>query len=51
MALKRITKELADIQKNPIPNVKASPLEESNLFLWHAKILGPEGSSYEGGTF
>lgn len=51
MAIKRIQKELADINKNPNLNFSAGPVSNSNLFLWQANLKGPEGSPYEGGLF
>lgn len=48
--LKRLTKELADIQKETIPNISAGPIKD-DLFEWSAVILGPEKTPYEGGVF
>jgi ubiquitin-conjugating enzyme E2 D/E len=48
--LKRLTKELADIQKESIPNISAGPIKD-DLFEWSAVILGPEKTPYEGGVF
>lgn len=48
--LKRLTKELADIQKETIPNISAGPTKD-DLFEWSAVILGPEKTPYEGGVF
>lgn len=48
--LKRLTKELADIQKETIPNISAGPIKD-DLFEWSAVILGPEKTPYEGGIF
>jgi len=48
-ALRRITKEYGDIQKNPIENVLLVP-DETNLYHWIATIKGPE-PYYAKGTF
>ena len=48
--IKRLTKELKDMEKNDIPNLSASPIC-NNLFEWEAVILGPIGTPYEGGIF
>ncbi|KAG0048760.1 hypothetical protein BGZ83_006317 [Gryganskiella cystojenkinii] len=51
MALRRIKKEIRELQENPSPFYTASPVSEDDLFLWEATIRGPVGSLYEGGIF
>ena len=48
--VRRLQKELLDIQRNDIPNLSAGPVGE-NLFEWEAVILGPVETPYEGGIF
>jgi ubiquitin-conjugating enzyme E2 D/E len=48
--IKRLKKELDDMQKDDTPNLSAGPIN-NNLFEWEAVILGPVGTPYEGGVF
>ena len=47
-ALRRIQRELKDVQRAPPPNT--GPIHGSD-FHWTASIVGPEGSPYAGGVF
>jgi len=38
------------IQKEPIPNIEACPLE-SNFLEWHYVVTGPKDTPYEGGLY
>ena len=51
MTLKRIHREILDLKKEDMGNIKLGPLGDDNPFLWKARIPGPEGSVYEGGVF
>lgn len=49
-ANKRLTREYANIQKDPPPYIVAHP-SESNILEWHYILTGPPNTPYEGGQY
>jgi hypothetical protein len=47
-AIKRLMKELKQVEKDPVPYVSAAPLDEDNPFLWRALFSGVKGTPLEG---
>ena len=47
----RLKKELSDLFLNPLQNCSAYLVNDNDLFIWEAKIIGPENSPYDKGVF
>ena len=50
MAVRRLTKELKDIESEPLPNVTAW-VDGDDMFSWKGKIIGPSETPCENGIF
>ncbi|KYQ91730.1 ubiquitin-conjugating enzyme E2 [Tieghemostelium lacteum] len=50
-AYKRLMQEYKEITLHPTEGIAAGPLDEDNLFLWEAVIMGPVGTDYEHGLY
>jgi ubiquitin-conjugating enzyme E2 D/E len=51
MSLKRILKEMKEMEASPVDNCTAGPVNPEDPYVWHGTIIGPEKSPYEGGLF
>jgi hypothetical protein len=51
VASKRLFQEYKHLTTDPPDGITAGPVNEDDLFVWEAMILGPEGTPYEGGVF
>ena len=47
----RIKKELKEFETDPPIGCSGGLVNESDLYKWHATIIGPTGSPYSGGIF
>ena len=50
-AVRRLMTEYRSLATNPIEGITAGPPDESDFFVWHCLLSGPEGTPYEGGVF
>lgn len=50
-AVLSLTKQLKELQKNPIDGCSAGLEDPTNIFRWSVVIMGPPDTPYEGGIF
>ncbi|KAL0488051.1 ubiquitin conjugating enzyme E2 [Acrasis kona] len=50
-AIKRLHKDYAELIRNPLDMICACPVSEKTFLLWHANMMGAEGSRYAGVVF
>ena len=51
MSIKRLQRELLEIEKDTPANCSAGLVNQNDLFTWQATIIGPTETPYEGGMF
>ena len=39
------------MERDPPEGCSAAPIDESDLYVWNASVVGPEQSPWEGGLF
>ena len=49
--IKRLNKELHEMQSSEFINCSAGLVDDDNLYKWYAIIYGPTNTPYEGGIF
>ena len=48
---KKLKAAFDEMLKNPIDDISVTLPDDSDLSVWHASIIGPEKTPYEGGTY
>jgi len=51
MATRRLMKERASLEKQPLEYALLDPLEGENIHSWKVRVIGPSGTPYSGGKF
>ncbi len=49
--IKRIMHEIKELEEDPVYNVSAGPINESDVTKWQATIIGPKDTPYADGIF
>ncbi|KAH6601819.1 hypothetical protein BASA61_001712 [Batrachochytrium salamandrivorans] len=50
-SIRRIQKELAELARNPLPNVSVGPSSGDDLTHWEGVVTGPVESPFSNGLF
>ena len=48
---KRILKEMQELATETCSNISAGPVDDNNIFIWSATLIGPDDSPYAEGVF
>ena len=48
---KRILKEMQELTNESYTNISAGPIDDNNIFVWSATLIGAEDSPYAEGVF
>jgi ubiquitin-conjugating enzyme E2 D len=48
---KRILKEMQELAAETCSNISAGPVDDNNIFIWSATLIGPDDSPYAEGVF
>ena len=49
--IKRLQKEIKELENQPPYGITAGPIDERDLYRWQATIMGPDDSPYKDGVF
>ena len=49
--IKRLARELKELNREPLLGTNAAPVSDDNLLEWHCTTLGPPGTPYENTPF
>ncbi len=50
-SLLRLHTDWKNMERDPPEGCSAAPIDDSDLYVWNATLVGPENSPWEGGLF